>query len=136
MKIESGRGIAPSSTTRKAGSAAAPGFAPATEGSARANTAAPTSAPHALDAILALQVESIDGDRRSRQARRGRAALDALEKLERALVLGQTPAGLRHELEAAQRGIEPTGEADLDAVLAEIDIRVAVELAKLDMARR
>jgi hypothetical protein len=134
MKIESGRGIAPSSSTRRAGGAAAPGFAPATDAPARAGNVAPTAAPHGLDAILALQAEGFDSERRARQARRGKAALDALEKLEHALVLGAGPESLRAELEAAGRAGEPTGETGLDALLLEIDTRVAVELAKLDMA--
>ncbi|MEJ0059517.1 MAG: flagellar assembly protein FliX [Terricaulis sp.] len=134
MKIESGRGIAPTSSTRRAGGAAAPGFAPAADGAPRAASVAPTAAPQALDAILALQAEDFDSQRRARQARRGKAALDTLEKLEHALVLGVRPAELRAELEAAGRAGEPTGETELDALLLEIDTRLAVELAKLDMA--
>ncbi len=85
-----------------------------------------------LDAILALQAEEPAGQRRARQAKRGRAALDVLEKLERALVLGRAPASLRADLDHVQRGAEATGEVGLDEVLREIDIRLAVEAAKLD----
>jgi hypothetical protein len=136
MKIESGRGVSPSSTARPAVGAAAPGFAPATDGPARAAATTPAAAVHGLDAILALQAEGFDSERRARQARRGKAALDALEKLEHALVLGAGAGALRGELEAARRAAEPTGESGLDALLLEIDTRLAVELAKLDMAAR
>lgn len=132
MKIESSRGVGGSTPSRKAGGAAAPGFAP-TEGAARAVAAAPTSAAHSLDAILALQAEGFEPDRRARQVRRGRRALDVLDNLERALLLGRAPGALRTELEGLHSGGETTGEPELDAILLEIDTRVAVELAKLDM---
>ena len=134
MKIESGRGVGPASTTRKASSAAGAGFAPAADAPARTASAAPAGAAHSLDAILALQAEGVDPERRRRQMRRGAAALDALDGLVRALALGTAPASLKAELEAARRAAEATGEPALDALLREIDIRVAVELAKLERA--
>ena len=135
MKIEGGRSVSPSATGRKAGAAAAPGFAPATEEPQRAAAAAPVNAVASLDMIMALQAEGEGGgQRRARQARRGRDALDALEKLVRGLVLGTAPGGLVNELQHLRRGAEETGDSGLDAVLTEIDIRLEVELAKLEMA--
>jgi hypothetical protein len=131
MKIEPGRGVSSSAQARKTGSAAAPGFAPAMDAPQKAAAVAPAGAAAALDAILALQVEDAGG-RRARQARRGGRALDTLEELERGLLLGWAPARLRAELDQLQRGAELTGDARLDAVLREIDIRLAVEAAKLD----
>jgi hypothetical protein len=132
MKIESGRGVGPSTGAKRAGGAAAPGFAPTADGPQRAAAASPVSGVTALDALLALQAEEPPASRRARQARRGRQALDVLEKLARALVFGHAPASLRSDLDHAQRGAETTGEAGLDEVLREIDIRLAVEAAKLD----
>lgn len=132
MKIESGRPVGPASTAKRAGSAAAPGFTVAAEAPAKTTATAPTSAVTALDAIIALQADEPPAQRRARQAKRGRDALDALEKLERGLVTGRAPASLKAELEALQSASEPTGEAGLDAVLTEIDIRLAVEVAKLE----
>jgi hypothetical protein len=132
MKIEKNRGVGAAGGSKKAGAAAAPGFAPAVDGPAKASAATGVSGVTPLDAILALQTDDQPGQRRRRQAGRGRAALDVLEKLERALVLGHAPGSLRSELEQVQRGAEATGEAELDEVLREIDIRVAVEAAKLD----
>ncbi|HVZ99072.1 MAG TPA: flagellar assembly protein FliX [Caulobacterales bacterium] len=132
MKIESGRGIASATPTRRAGASAATGFA-ANESPSRVVAPAPASAAHSLDAILALQAEGMDAERRARQVRRGKRALDALDGLERALLLGRAPGGLRAELESLRGGAETTGEIELDQVLLEIDTRVAVELAKLDM---
>ncbi|HYD88269.1 MAG TPA: flagellar assembly protein FliX [Vitreimonas sp.] len=132
MKIENSRGVGAAGGPRKAGAAAAPGFAPSVDGPAKSTAATGVAAVTPLDAILALQSEEPPGQRRRRQTSRGRAALDVLERLERALVLGHAPSSLRAELDQVQRGAEATGEADLDEVLREIDIRVAVEAAKLD----
>jgi hypothetical protein len=132
MKIESGRPVSSSSGARKASGASAPGFAVAAEAPAKTAAAAPTSAVASLDAILALQTDDPLAQRRARQARRGRDALDALEELERGLLLGRAPGGLKARLENLQADGELTGEAGLDAVLLEIDIRLAVEAAKLE----
>ena len=70
--------------------------------------------------------------RRARQRRRGAEALDTLEELERGLLLGRAPGGLKAKLEALQGRSEKTGDEDLDAVLHEIDVRLAVEAAKLE----
>ena len=134
MKIESGRGVGPSSSASGARRTAAPGFAPATDAPARAAGAAATSAAASLDAILALQAEGLEPERRRRQVRRGKDALDALENLEKALAEGVAPASLRTRLESLRRAAEQTGEPDLDSLLLEIDTRVAVELAKLELA--
>ncbi|MBL8530143.1 MAG: flagellar assembly protein FliX [Hyphomonadaceae bacterium] len=136
MKIESGRGVGQASGPRRAGQTAAPGFAPSADAPQRASAAAPTGPLTALDAVLALQGEEGPAQRRARQARRGRDALDALETLERGLLSGRAPAGVRAEMEALRDAAEPTGEAQLDAVLLEIDIRLAVELAKLERLPR
>lgn len=132
MKIESGRGVGATGGAKKTAGAAAPGFSVPAEGPVKTAAASGVSSLTPLDSILALQGEEPPGQRRARQAKRGRAALDVLEKLERALVLGHGPMTLRAELDNVQRGAETTGEAELDEVLREIDIRVAVEAAKLD----
>jgi hypothetical protein len=136
MKIESGRGVGASSTTRRAGGAAAPGFNPSPEAPQRVASAAPAGAVAALDALMALQGEADPMQRRARQARRGRAALDALDELVKGLVLGALPDGVRAHLQKLRHAAETTGEAGLDSVLLEIDTRVEVELAKLEMAAR
>lgn len=132
MKIEPGRSVGPTSTAKKAGGTAAPGFAPAMDAPQRATAAPPANAVTPLDAILALQADESPAQRRARQTRRGQEALDALEELEQGLLLGRAPGALRARLEALQRRAEATGDERLDAVLHEIDIRLAVEAAKLD----
>lgn len=132
MKIEGPRNVSATTGGRKTGAAAAPGFSPTVDGPQRAAPATGVGGIAVLDAVLALQADEPPAQRRARQVRRGRDALDALEKLARGLLLGQVQAGLRAELENLQRASQLTGEAGLDEVLREIDIRVAVELAKLD----
>jgi Class II flagellar assembly regulator len=135
MKIERGSGASPANGVKRAGSAAAPGFAVAAEPTeAPVHSAAATSVSGVtpLDAILALQGGEGPVQRRTRQARRGKAALDALEELEHGIVLGRAAGGLQRRMEALRREAEMTGETGLDDVLREIDTRLAVELAKLE----
>jgi Class II flagellar assembly regulator len=133
MKIESGRGIGAASTAKKGGAtSAAPGFAPTVEGAQRTASTSGVSAVTPLDAILALQSDEPPAQRRARQAKRGRDALDALEQLEHGLLTGQAPAALKAELESLHCAAQPTGDARLDDILNEIDIRLAVEAAKLE----
>jgi len=133
MKVESRRNVGSSAGAKRAGSAAAPGFSPlGAEETPQASAAGGVSSVAALDIILTLQAEEPLTQRRARQAKRGRAALDALEQLEGALLSGRAPGALRHDLERLRRTAEATGEPGLDGVLREIDTRLAVELAKLE----
>lgn len=132
MKIEGPRGVGAASSGKRASGSAASGFAPEADAPQRAGATSSISAPSSLDAVLALQAEGFDPGRRSRQVRRAHDALDALSLLERGLIEGRAAGGLRHDLEALQRESAPTGEPGLDAILLEIDTRVAVELAKLE----
>ncbi len=133
MKIEPGRGVSTGSGGR-ANAAAAPGFSPTADAPQRVAASTPSSAVTPLDALIALQGEDPPARRRARQLKRGGAALEALEELERGLVLGRAPADLRARLEAAGRGGEATDDAGLDALMLEIDTRLAVEAAKLERA--
>lgn len=132
MKIEPGRNVGSSAPVGKAGKTTAPGFAPAMEAPQRAAAATPTGAVTSLDAILALQGAEDPMQRRARQRRRGAEALDTLEELEKGLLLGRAPGALKAKLEALQGRSEKTGDDGLDAVLHEIDVRLAVEAAKLE----
>jgi hypothetical protein len=131
MKVESSRSLA-SSGAKRAPANAAPGFAPESEAPHRAASVTGVGGVTALDAVLALQTEEPPAQRRARQLRRGGAALDALEELEKGILQGRAPGALRTVLDRLLRGREATGEAGLDAVLREIDTRLAVEAAKLD----
>jgi hypothetical protein len=85
-----------------------------------------------VDVLVALQGMEDKAERRKRAVRGGRAALDALDDLKLGLLSGSLdqPALNRLKVVAAELGAA-TGESGLDQVLAEIDLRVQVEIAKL-----
>ena len=86
-----------------------------------------------IDALIALQGVEDPLERRKRAVKRGRVALDALDELKMAL-LGGAPlstATLAKLQEAATHLKLGSGQAELDAVLAEIELRVEVEIAKM-----
>ncbi len=101
-------------------------------GTTRAGRTAPVSFAAPLDTLVALQATDQATERKRRQTRRGADMLDGLDKLKGALLSGHVNAGdldrLRGQL-SAQR--EATDDPGLDDVLAHIDLRAAVELAKL-----
>jgi hypothetical protein len=132
MKIEGGRPVSSSTGAKKAGQAAAPGFAPAVDAPQKTAATTGVSGVTPLDAILALQSDEPPAQRRARQTKRGSDALDALEKLERGLLEGRAPAALKAEIESLHYASQLTGDPGLDGVLREIDIRLAVEAAKLE----
>ncbi len=98
----------------------------------RASSAAPLVT---MDALLAVQGQEQEDDRperRRRSLRRGHDLLDGLDRLKSALLSGQAAAGELQTLVtqlAAQR--QASGDAGLDEVVAHIELRAQVELAKL-----
>ena len=103
---------------------------------AKRSSGAHSSAPLAtLDAILALQSEEDPAERRRRSAHRGKDLLDALDGLKAGLLSGTVSAT---ELGRIGRGLltgaGPSGDPALDGLVAEIELRAKVELAKLGRA--
>jgi hypothetical protein len=87
-----------------------------------------------IDTLLALQGVEEPGERRRRAVKRGRGALDALDALKIGLLSGTLDATALQRLKAASSGLrEQTGEPGLDTVMAEIALRVEVELAKIGL---
>jgi hypothetical protein len=136
MKIEGPRQTGAAGTPRKAASSEASGFVLPAEEAAPSAAASGVRAASSLDAVLALQAQSYDPQRRGRQVRRGGKTLDALEALARAHLDGAEPHAARLHLAALQGQSENTGDPALDSVLDAIDVRAAVELAKLEMSER
>ncbi|MFN3853989.1 MAG: flagellar assembly protein FliX [Phreatobacter sp.] len=98
----------------------------------------PAVAAAGLETLLAVQgLQSEDRrERRRRALQRGRASLDLLDELKLALVSGESvPAVLLRLRGLTASGLETTGEEGLDGVLAEIDLRAQVELAKRESRR-
>lgn len=111
--------------------------------SAAPGSAAQSGAPAAattlagLDAVLLLQAEAdTPQERRRRSIKRGHDLLDGLDRLKAAMLGGRVAT---HELRSiAGRLAEragSSGDPRLDGLMAEIELRAAVELAKLEMAR-
>ena len=87
-----------------------------------------------IDTLLALQGVDEATERRRKAVKRGRGALDALDALKLGLLSGTLDMAALSRLKAASAGLaEPTGDPGLDNVLAEIGLRVEVELAKVGM---
>lgn len=89
-----------------------------------------------LETLLALQGVEEPGEKRRRAVKRGRNALDALDALKLGLLSGTLDTAALARLKAAASGLsESTGDPGLDTVMAEIDLRVEVELAKIGMPK-
>jgi len=98
-------------------------------------TTAPKAAAN-IDALLALQgIEEDPVERRKRSVSRGRTALDVLDDLKLGLLSGNFDASTVMRLRDAAANLKSSsGDPGLDAVLAEIELRVEVELAKAGQA--
>jgi hypothetical protein len=84
-----------------------------------------------IDALIALQGVEDPAERRRRSVKRGRNALDVLEELKVGLLGGPLDQSTLQRLKSAAADLKNTsGDRGLDSVLAEIDLRVEVELAK------
>jgi hypothetical protein len=84
-----------------------------------------------VDALIALQGVEDPTERKKRAVAKGRNALDVLDALKLSLLDGTVDSSTLARLKVASEGLtEQSGDAALDTVLGEIDLRVAVELAK------
>jgi Class II flagellar assembly regulator len=84
-----------------------------------------------VDALIALQGVEDPTERKKRAVTKGRSALDVLDTLKLGLIDGSVDQSTLARLKVAADGLtEGSGDAGLDTVLGEIDLRVAVELAK------
>jgi Class II flagellar assembly regulator len=84
-----------------------------------------------LDALMALQGVDDPTERKKRAVAKGRNALDVLDSLKVGLIDGSVDGSTLSRLKVAAEGLtEGSGDSGLDTVLDEINLRVAVELAK------
>jgi Class II flagellar assembly regulator len=134
MRIEWTPPVRPAGARRddKTGASSGEKFSEALD--AEQPSAPPTAAPslNPLDALLIAQElpDALAGRRRAVQ--RGNALLDRLEELRLGLLAGMLPRERLDELaQLAKSARETVDDPRLGAVLDEIDLRVAVELAKL-----
>ncbi len=84
-----------------------------------------------IDALIALQGIEDPVERRKRAVKHGRRALDALDELKLGLLAGTLDQATLLRLKSVAADLKDgSGDEKLDQVLGEIDLRVAVELAK------
>ncbi|WP_029586681.1 flagellar assembly protein FliX [Bradyrhizobium sp. URHD0069] len=120
----------PASNARKTNST---GFAlPDTASTPETRAATAPKAAANIDALLAMQgIEEDPLERRKRSVQRGKGALDVLDDLKIGLLSGNFDASTVSRLRDAAAALKSSsGDPGLDAVLAEIELRVEVELAK------
>jgi hypothetical protein len=128
-------GLAGAATTNTPSSArrAGPGGFTISDG-ASAKSPAQTGGLRAIssiDALIALQGVEDPTERRKRAVQKGRHALDILDGLKVGLLEGEVDPSTLGRLKSTVDGLKQgSGDSGLDAVLAEIELRVEVELAK------
>lgn len=126
---------------KRTGSASGPGFADAlaaAEGAAGAEAAEATGsigAMSALGGLLGAQEVDEREAKRGKATKKGRLTLDVLSNLRDALLMGTLPYTTLRQLErlvAQER--DDLDDPVLMSILNEIEVRAAVELAKLEMS--
>ncbi len=142
MKVSGPGGIGQPAGVRGASrTAGGEGFRIATtEAAPAAGQVSSASSVHGVmgvDALLALQDVGTPTERRRRAVRRAGRILDVLDEVKIALLEGDLDAASLDRLRRAVRD-ERAGTEDpaLEAVLDDIELRAAVELAKLEQASR
>ena len=132
MRVYGPNGAALASAPAKARRTGGGSFSVSEQETPRSTTAAsPLRAISTLDALMALQGVEDPTERKKRAVAKGRNALDVLDKLKLALLDGSVDGPTLARLKVASEGLtEDSGDPGLDTVLSEINLRVAVELAK------
>ena len=135
MRIEQSSSLSPSVTRRTAQTAGCDSrFAEALSQDTATTAANAPKAVATVDNLFMLQevAEDLTGRRRA-AVKRGDSMLDRLDDIRIALLTGSLPRG---QLESLRRMAKERGDVlndpQLQSVLDEIELRVAVELAKLD----
>ncbi|MFN4274949.1 MAG: flagellar assembly protein FliX [Ferrovibrio sp.] len=139
-KVKGPGGIAPGAPKRTTSSGGAGGanFASLLKGAEKPTGQVAQTAPvAALDAMLAIQaVDEQGGGRQNRQRafRRGSTLLEKLDEIRHGLLEGRMPAARLQALAQALRNEKMAIEdPQLAEVVAEIELRCEVELAKLGL---
>jgi len=132
MRIYGPNGTALAATPTVARRTAGGSFSVNEEDAPRNSTAAASlRSISTVDALIALQGVDDPRERKKRALIKGRNALDVLDTLKLGLLDGSVDQSTLARLKVASEGLtETSGDSGLDMVLCEIDLRVAVELAK------
>jgi hypothetical protein len=132
MRIYGPNGTALAAAPPSARRPAAAGFSISEqEGPRQTAAGSPLRTVSSLDALMALQGVEDATERKKRAVAKGRNALDLLDKLKLGLLEASVDQSTLARLKVAADGLTSgSGDPMLDGVLSEIDLRVAVELAK------
>ena len=141
MKVTGPSGIGSSSSARPAREAGGEGFRVVTPGAApetsQASSVSASSGVMGVEALLALQDVGGPLERKRRAVRRAGRILDVLDEIKVALLEGGLSSADLDRLRRAVRDErERTEDPALEGVLDEIEVRAAVEVAKLEAAGR
>ncbi len=142
MSIDGVGKIRPTTTTKigKTGAKTGADFSRLVENGSEAAATGEVSATQSvgsIDSLLALQELDEIGERRTKAKKRANGLLDELDNIRHGLLAGEiSPAQLhllRNRIAAERPGVD---DPKLTALLDEIELRAAVELAKLEEAAR
>ncbi|MBO9623729.1 MAG: flagellar trans-acting factor FliX [Sphingomonas sp.] len=117
---------------------AAPGFPLAEKDAAAAAPQPPVNgpggvAPPSVQMLVALAAADPQVERRRRMAVEAERGVDALERLHKELLAGVVPIEQLQEIAEWSQSFEVPDDPVLAQILSDIDLRVRVELAKIDL---
>lgn len=141
MKVTGPNGVGQASGSRQGARPTGGGFrlpsAAETGGPTQPAAVAPSAGVMGMEALLALQEVGDPLARKRRAVSRAGRILDELERLKIALLDGSVSGNDLHRLQRAVREArDRTDDPRLEDVLEEVEMRAAVELAKLEVASR
>jgi hypothetical protein len=136
MRISGPNGpAAPASSTAPRRSNATAFSLPQDEAAAPPAAAGGVRTVGGIEALIALQGVEAPEERRRRAVKRGHTALDLLDEMKLGLLSGRLEPAMLLRLKTLAGGLKDlSGDPRIDQVLAEIDLRVEVELAKVETA--
>jgi hypothetical protein len=137
MRVDQTSSLSSTSPRREAKAAGGDGrFAEALQGDVTTTAASAPKMVASVDNLFMLQ--EVMGDQagnRKRALQRGNSMLDRLDDIRIGLLSGSLPRGQLENLRnMAREQLDQVDDPELEAVLKDIDLRVAVELAKLESA--
>lgn len=105
------------------------------DGVSAANAVGSIAALGGATGLIGIQEVNDEEMHRRKAVKRGRLTLEALEKLRDGLLLGELPLSTLRSLEKlVEQERASTHDPSLTAILDDIELRAAVELAKLEVA--
>jgi hypothetical protein len=138
MKVNGPRNLSGASGARKSGNSPAgsgftPGGASSAQGPSASGGLSGAGAIGSVDALLALQGTGVFREAKKQATERAFSLLDVLDDLKIALLDGTLPRQtLVRLMETLKSRRDTTDDPRLEAMLDEVEVRAAVELAKHD----